>query len=148
MSLKKFNLQRSLARKLLLQCLYSWQITKNSLAGIKDTIILEFRRESEDDEIDMEYLDDLFQAITDNIEEIDDIIKSHITRDLRDVSPIELAALRTGVYEIMHRLDVPDKVIINEAVELVKEFGVQDGYKFINGVLDKVLKHFRRKQRA
>ena len=61
-----------------------------------------------------------------------------LDRAVSDVDPIELAILRIGTYELMHRIDVPLRVVINEAIELAKEFGGTDGHKYVNSVLDKL----------
>ena len=61
-----------------------------------------------------------------------------LDRAVSDVDPIELAILRIGAYELMHRIDIPLRVVINEAIELAKEFGGTDGHKYVNSVLDKL----------
>lgn len=61
-----------------------------------------------------------------------------IDRKIKELNQVECAVLRLAVYELMYRLDVPYKVIINEALELTKKFGSIEGYKYINGVLDKI----------
>jgi N utilization substance protein B len=67
-----------------------------------------------------------------------------LDRDIDDLDPIEHTLLRMGVYELSHRIDVPYKVVINEAVALTKKFGATDGHKYINGVLDKVARQLRK----
>ena len=66
---------------------------------------------------------------------IDAVLVPVLDRDLDALMPVELAVLRLSIYELMFCLDVPYKVVINEALELSKAFGSQDGYKYINGVL-------------
>ena len=66
-----------------------------------------------------------------------------LDRDVNELSPIEHGVLLLGTYELVHSLDVPYRVAINEAVELAKEFGGVDGFKFVNGVLDKVAAEVR-----
>jgi N utilization substance protein B len=68
----------------------------------------------------------------------------YLDRPLKDLDPVERAVLRMATYELMSRIDVPYKVIINEAVNLTKKFGAEQAYKYINGVLD----HTARKLRA
>jgi N utilization substance protein B len=60
------------------------------------------------------------------------------------VDPVERAVLRLGAYELTHHLEIPYRVVINEAVELAKIFGAEQGHKFVNGVLDQVAKKARR----
>ena len=64
-------------------------------------------------------------------------------RDLGDVDPVERAILRIGTYELEYRKDVPTRVVIDEAIELAKTFGADHGYRFVNGVLDKVARDLR-----
>jgi len=56
---------------------------------------------------------------------------------------VELSILRVGTYELAQRLDIPYRVVINESTELAKIFGAEDGYKYINAVLDKVAQKTR-----
>lgn len=62
----------------------------------------------------------------------------YIDRPLGELSPVEHGILLIGSYELVHHVEVPYKVAINEAVELAKSFGGTDGFKFVNGVLDKL----------
>jgi N utilization substance protein B len=66
-----------------------------------------------------------------------------IDRPVAELSPIEHALLLIGSYELKHRPDVPYRVVINEAVELAKSFGGTDGFRYVNGVLDKVAARLR-----
>jgi N utilization substance protein B len=61
-----------------------------------------------------------------------------IDRSIDQLSPIEHAALLIGAFELKHHIEIPYKVVINEAVELTKSFGGIDGHKYVNGVLDKL----------
>ena len=70
---------------------------------------------------------------------MDDLIIPHLERPYDEVSPIEKAVLRIATYELTFRKDVPYKVAINEAIELAKAFGAEDGHKFVNGILDKIV---------
>jgi len=60
-----------------------------------------------------------------------------IDRKITELSPVEHAALLIGAFELQNHLEIPYKVVINEAVELTKSFGGIDGHKYVNGVLDK-----------
>lgn len=66
-----------------------------------------------------------------------------IDRSVREMTPVELSILRMGAYELVHRIDVPFKVIINEGVELSKLFGASEGHRYVNGVLDKLSQRLR-----
>lgn len=71
------------------------------------------------------------------------LITPHIDRLLTDLSPVERAILLIGTYELSTCLEIPYRVIINEAVEITKAYGGTDGYKFVNGVLDKLAPDLR-----
>src|SRR5690606_19099868 len=68
---------------------------------------------------------------------------AHVDRALAELSPVEHGILRIGCYELQNHIEVPYKVVINEAVELAKDFGGTDGFKFVNGVLDKLAADLR-----
>ena len=90
------------------------------------------------DKLDAEYFKSVFREIPKMVTEIDREIEPFLDRAVADVDPIEMNLLRMGVFEFKHRIDVPYKVVINEAVELAKVFGGTDGHKYINGILDKL----------
>ena len=69
--------------------------------------------------------------------ELDALLATHLDRKTEQLSPIEHGVLLIGSYELLHCIDIPYKVAINEAVELAKSFGGTDGHKYVNGVLDK-----------
>ena len=56
------------------------------------------------------------------------------------LDPLEKSILRIGTYEILFQIDVPPSVVVNEAIEIAKLFCSDHGYKYVNGVLDKVVK--------
>ena len=70
--------------------------------------------------------------------EVDQAIAPNLDRPLDELDPVELAILRLSTYELMQRIDVPYRVVINEGIELAKVYGATDGHKFVNGVLDKL----------
>ncbi|GJM14594.1 MAG: N utilization substance protein B [Pseudohongiella sp.] len=130
--------QRRRARKLLLQALYQWLLSKNASHEIE----AQFRAENEG-KIDWEYFHDLFVGITGNPESLDAHLEPHLDRKLSSLDPIERALLYLGIYEFAHRIDIPYRVAINECVELAKVFGATDSHKYINGVLDKLAPQMR-----
>jgi N utilization substance protein B len=80
----------------------------------------------------------LFQHVA-----IEALITPHLDRPLAELSPVEYAVLLLGTFEMAQHMEVPYKVVINEAVELAKTFGGTDGHKFVNGVLDKLAPELR-----
>lgn len=86
--------------------------------------------------VDLDYFHDLLLGISNQQANIDAEIRTTIDRDFSELGPVELSILQLGVYELIHRIDVPYKVVINEAVELAKIFGAADGHKYVNSILD------------
>lgn len=134
------NNKRHKARSYSLKALYQWSFWE---AGA-NTLIDQFIEEYGILDADLLYFKDLVTGTIRYIAVIDELMVTHLDRDISALNPIELAVLRLATYELLHRKDVPYKVVIDEALELVKEFGAQEGYKYVNAVLD-VLKNQIRK---
>ena len=82
---------------------------------------------------------DLLIGVTESISELDGLLQKIIERDLSGLDPIERNALRLAIYEMLHS-DLDKPIIINESIRITKKYGAEDGYKFVNAVLDKALK--------
>jgi N utilization substance protein B len=80
----------------------------------------------------------LITGVVNNVTQLDEQITPHLDRSITAINPVELAILRLATYELIYRLDIPYKVIINEALKLAKVFGAKTSFKYINGVLDKI----------
>lgn len=130
---------RHKARHYAMQALYQWQINQNAL----QTIEQQFRAEYDFSQVDLEFFQELLHRVPAQLGELDALFSPHLDRPIREVTPIELALLRMGTYELAYRIDVPFKVAINEAVSLAKKFGAAESHKYINGVLDNVAKQTR-----
>lgn len=130
---------RHLARQAAVQALYQWDLTEQA----PEDILRHFIQDHGLDEADQAYFHTLVYEVPLYRQEINGRLSPHIDRALDDVDPVERAILRIGTYELEYRKDVPTRVIINEAVELAKTFGADQGYKFVNGVLDKVARELR-----
>ena len=126
--------QRRRARHLLVQALYQWQLSGSSVIAIE----AEFYTDNDMSKVDTEYFGELLHGIPKKLGDIDGAYSCHLDRDADDLDPVSTALLRIGCYELLYRVDVPYKVVINEAVNLAKKFGPTDTYKYINGILDKV----------
>ena len=125
---------RSRARRRALQALYAWQVSGTPMRGIID----QFKHEQEMEIADLEYFEDLLVNIERRRGELDAALKPFLDREVDLVDPIERAVLRLGAYELIHRIDVPYRVVINEAIETTKRFGADFGHTYVNGVLDKL----------
>jgi transcription antitermination protein NusB len=106
---------RRMARHYTMQALYQWKMAGSSINAIE----AEFRVDNDMTNVDVEYFHEVLHGVPEHL------------------SDIEAALLRMSTYELMFRIDVPYKVVINESVSLAKKFGAEDSHKFINGVLDK-----------
>lgn len=132
---KKFNrFARHKARRLALQALYQWDLSGNNIADIET----HFLTEQDIKKTDIGFFREILQQVPAKIDLIDNAMEPFLDRPKKELNPIELAIIRIGTYELLFRPDNPYKVIINEAVELAKVFGAEEGHKYVNGVLDQV----------
>jgi N utilization substance protein B len=122
-----------------MQALYQQKISGGSVAKIER----QFKQDHDMKKVDVKYFHELFTGISAHQPAIDEEIETVIDRKFSELDPVELSILRIGVYELIHRIDVPYKVVINEGVELAKVFGSEDGHKYINSVLDVLSKKRR-----
>ncbi|WP_085298060.1 transcription antitermination factor NusB [Cognaticolwellia mytili] len=130
---------RRKARELAVQAVYSWQLSQNDISDIE----MNFLTENSARRFDIDYFQQLFRGVSSKVSSLDESISPHVDRPLDDVDHVEKAILRVAVFELTDCQDVPYRVIINEAIELAKSFAADDSHKFINGVLDKVVKLVR-----
>jgi N utilization substance protein B len=125
---------RHKARSLVLQAIFQWQFAANSVSDIHAQYLAELNPKK----VDAKYFKDLLYGTVKNVEAIDEVMTPFLDRKIKELNQVERAVLRLAIYELMYRPDVPYKVIINEALELAKKFGSIEGYKYVNGVLDKI----------
>lgn len=130
---------RSRARRRALQALYGWQLNGRPVPQLLE----EFRHEQDMEVADLDYFEDLITGAIGSLAEIDAVLVRHLDREIEQVDPIERAVLRLAGYELMRRLDVPYRVVINEAIESTKRFGAEHGHTYVNGVLDKAAAEWR-----
>ena len=128
--------QRSRAR--VVQALYQWLVSGDDLTEIEKQFL-----NQKEGKISKAFFSNLFTNIPKNISILDEIIKPSLDRNINELGPIERAVLYLGVYELKFQLEVPYKVVINEAVELTKLYGAESAYKLINSSLDKIAKDLR-----
>ena len=125
---------RSRARRRAVQALYAWELGGNPMRKVID----DFRGEQDMQIADLEYFEDLLRGVEAHCKEFDASLAPFLDRDIERVDPIERAVLRLAAYELKYRLDVPYRVVLNEAVEVTKRFGSEQGHTYVNGVLDKL----------
>jgi transcription antitermination protein NusB len=135
---------RHLARELAVQAVYSWQMSNNPVEQIELAIVTS----NDMKKVDMEYFLELLRCVVKDCADLDKKIKPYLGRLPEELDPVEKAILRIATYELVGRIDVPYKVVINEAIELAKTFGAEESHKFVNGVLDKAIKTLRKDELA
>ncbi|ADC62696.1 transcription antitermination factor NusB [Allochromatium vinosum] len=147
---------RSQSRRYAALALYQWRLTGDDPMAIKrhllddpkwlDAVAASLNGVSDEDELaaedrfnfNVELLDELLNGVPTHIDAIDAQLDRFLDRPISQVDPVELAILRLGAYEILFSDNIPDRVAINEAVELTKLLGAHEGHKYVNGVLDKI----------
>jgi len=135
---------RRKARRFALQALYQWQLSGNDLADIE----VQFRRDNDMKKVDRDYFHALLHEVPAHVDALDEALQPALDRKVTELSQVEKVILRIGAYELIHRLDVPYRVVLNEGIELAKLFGADDSFKYVNGVLDKLARKFRKLELA
>lgn len=130
------------ARRLLIQALYQWQISGDDPGDI----LLQFVDGRDTSKADTDYFRELMRAIPAEVDTLDADIAPLLQRQVALVDPVERAVLRLACYELRERWEVPARVVINEAVELAKVFGAEQGHRFVNGVVDRLAHRLRARE--
>ena len=137
---------RRRAREFALQAVYAWLVQSNGEALVPSELgVIEahVRDDEEFAQADARWFATLWTGVTSNAGDLRLSFEPYIDRPIVELSPVEHGILLIGSYELAYQMDVPYRVAINESVELAKSFGGTDGFKFINGVLDKVAAQVR-----
>jgi len=122
---------RRQARELALQALYAWQLSGGD--PIEEARGLEGFEQG-----DRRFVEALVTGVRDRVDELQGLIAPHLDRDLARLSPVERSILYIGAFELAAHPQTPFKVVLNEAIELGKSYGGTEGYRFVNGVLEKI----------
>lgn len=130
---------RTNARRNAVQAVYQWQMTGQNLSTIEQQFLEEERLKN----AQRSYFTELFYGVPKNLDSIDAVLSEFVDRPVEKIDPVERAILRIAVYELLHRLDVPSRVVLNEGINLAKRFGAEASHKYINGILDKVAQQQR-----
>jgi N utilization substance protein B len=130
---------RGKARRLAMQATYQWQMTADDIDGIEQ----QFLEENDMKHVDQAYFSELLLGVQKELPSIDAALEKHMPRKINDVDPVERAILRVATYEFIKRIDVPYRVVLNEAVVLTKKFCAEKSHTFVNAVLDKVARDTR-----
>lgn len=131
---------RTRARRLAMQALYQWDMSGNNLSEIE----VQFLEDEDFSKADKDYFHELLHQVPARLDEVEAAFTPYLDRPLKELDPVERALLRLASYELLVRVDIPYKVVINESVNLTKKFGAEQAYKYINGVLDKTAQTLRK----
>lgn len=130
---------RRRSREFAVQGLYQWQIN----AADPALIAADLMQAKGFAEADEKHFRAMLHGVIGDAEALRAQIGECIDRPIRELSPVEHAILLLGAFELKHHIEIPYRVVINEAVELAKTFGGTDGFKYVNGVLDKLAPQLR-----
>ena len=130
---------RGKSRRYAMQAIYQWQMTGDSISDIKQ----QFFDDNNFSLIDAEYFSELVSGVASSISELDPLLEKNMPRSVESVDPVERSILRIATYEFLRRFDVPYRVVLNEAVNIAKEYCAENSHAFVNAVLDKVAKEVR-----
>jgi len=130
---------RGKSRRFAMQAIYQWQMTGDSITDIKQ----QFFDDNNFSKIDADYFSELVSGVASSLSELDPLLEKNMPRTVESVDPVERSILRLATYEFIHRIDVPYRVVLNEAVNITKEFCAENSHAFVNAVLDKVAKEVR-----
>ncbi len=128
--------ERRKARHFAVQAIYQWQMTQDNVADIEE----QFKLDQDMKGVDLGYFRELLFGVAGNLSKLDTTFSPFLSRKLEDLDLVDKAILRLATFELLYRKDVPYRVVINEGIELAKAFAAEDSHKFVNGVLDKVIK--------
>lgn len=130
---------RGKSRRLAMQAVYQWQMTGDSITDIKQ----QFFDENNMSKADAEFFSELVSGVASSISELDVLLEKYMSRSAESVDPVERSILRLATYEFVNRYDVPYRVVLNEAVNITKEYCSENSHTFVNAVLDKVAREVR-----
>ncbi len=134
----RFEFRRR-ARRRALQALYQWQLTGLEVGKI----IAQFREEQDFSNVDTELFATLVRKVSNDQADIDEKLEPFLDRPIKQLDVIEHVILSMGAYELLNSIEIPHQVVIDEAINLAKLFGAEQGHVYINGVLDKAAKQWR-----
>jgi N utilization substance protein B len=136
--------ERRRARQFAVQAVYQWQLTKASAGQIID----QFTDDQDLSKTDVTYFKELLTGVINRVDSLDEKLSPYLSRKIDDVDMVDIAVLRIAMFELTYRTDVPHKVVLNEAIELAKDFATDESYKFVNGVLDKALRSLKLREES
>lgn len=130
---------KSMARRSAVQALYQWQLTGYDLSEIER----QFVEEHGLGKGELLYFQELLYNVPKALDVVDAALAEFTSRPIEQIDPVERAILRISTYELLQHPDIPYRVVVNEGINLAKEFGATQSHKFVNGLLDKIARKYR-----
>jgi N utilization substance protein B len=130
---------KSMARRSAVQALYQWQLTGYDLSEIER----QFVEEHGLGKGELLYFQELLHNVPKALDVVDAALAEFTSRPVEQIDPVERAILRISTYELLQQPDIPYRVVVNEGINLAKEFGATQSHKFVNGLLDKIARKYR-----
>ena len=137
---EKLRHSKHYSRCCAVQALYQWQHTQDGAADI----IAQFVGDGHLKLADRKYFKKLVTGIIAEQMALDELLAPHLDREISTLTPVELAILRLAAFELVHCPELPYKVVINEALEIAKDYGADQSYKYVNAILDALASQTRR----
>lgn len=131
--------ERGRARRLAVQALYQRELTGHCARDL----IAQFAADEQMPNADEPYFRELLMGVEDCESGLNELIDAHADRPVAQLDPVEHAVLLIGTYELRQRLEIPYRVVVNEAIDLTHRFGGEGSHKFINAVLDRIARKLR-----
>jgi len=133
------SLRRHKARVLAMQAIYQWQLNDDE----PGEIYRQFAEREDSKSYTSSFFRELIEGVISQRQSLDEQLQPLLGRSIEGMDMVERAIIRLGAYELGQHLEVPYRVVINEWVEITKEYGAEQGHRFVNGVLDKLAKTSR-----
>ena len=127
------------ARKLALQALYQWSMSGHEVYEIE----AQFRIANNMDKVDTEYFCRILHGVLSHLANLEASFIPFLDRPIQELNPVELSVLRLGAFELLHCPEIPYRVVLDESISLAREFGSQDGHRYVNGVLNNLARQTR-----
>lgn len=134
-----FTTPKHRSRERIVQALYQYILSGGEVGQIEQQFLMQKKGK-----ISKAFFSDLFINILKNRSELDELIAPTISRDIEELGAVERAILYLGTYELKNSIEVPYKVVINEALEIAKSYGAEGAFKLINSSLDQLAKTLRK----
>lgn len=136
--------QKRKARQLLCQALYQWSITNQAAAEL----LAQYLQDNAHIKFDRTYFESRLLEVVHQSEKLDAVLAEVADRSMSAITPIELAVLRFSLYDLQHAFDIPYRIVIAEALHLVKRYGTDEGHRYVNALLDRLAMRYRSDEKA